>query len=298
MLITLSVSSTSSRSARPIFSHARAPPCPVFSSSVRSSSRAKDIEAVLVPAQLEQRPAVLVERLVVESRAVRSARYHGGIGLLRVTVAPGGKQHLAATELHLGDPAALRIARDDRVECRQRLRGLARGLVAARELVEHLVVALVVGIGLEQRRIQADRLGARDVDLRHLGAHALELAGFQAQVAQTPQRLGAQLRIGVLQLQELAVILHRLAGAARHLRVPAHLDLLAAEIADGRSVPARPGRGRERSSAGSGQRGQQHPGGRATRAHCGASVVSGAAASPSGCGRASLGAAGGVAARS
>ncbi len=182
-------------------------------------------------ALLEQGPAVLVERLLVEARCAALAD-HGRVGLLCLGVALAGEQQLAAAELHLVDVRALRVAGYDAVQSGERLVGLPGGLVGARQLVEHLVVARIVGIGLQQRRVQADGLGPLHVDRGDLLLQALELAGIEVQVAQAPHGLGAQLRVGVLQLEEAPVVLHRLGGVGIGRGVPVHLDLPLRELAD------------------------------------------------------------------
>src|SRR5205823_7580985 len=102
---------------------------------------------------LEQRPAALIETLLVEQRA-RASPDDGGVGALGVRVALVGEQELAAPELHLVELRTLRIALHDPVERAERLGGLAGGLVGACQLIEHLVVARIVGVRLEQRRIE------------------------------------------------------------------------------------------------------------------------------------------------
>ncbi len=121
-------------------------------------------QAFFALALFEQRPAVLVETLLVE-RGRGVARDDDVISVLRLGVLLRGEQQLAAAELHF---IQLRGSADNaRRWCRAsraRLLGLARGFVSARELVEHLIVARVLRVGLQQRRIELDRLGALQVD--------------------------------------------------------------------------------------------------------------------------------------
>ena len=153
--------------------------------------------------------------------------------MLGVGVALGGEQQLAAAELHFIELRALRVALHDAIEGSERGIRLAGGLVGARQLVEHLVVARIVGVGLEQRAVEADGFRALQIDGGHLLLEALHLAGIEVQVAQSPQRLGAQPGIGVLHLEEVAVILHGARAARARGRIGMHLDLAPAEIADG-----------------------------------------------------------------
>ena len=138
--------------------------------------RHEGLQAGLVLRLLELRPAVLVEALVVKSRTAGAAADDLLVGELGLGIALGGKQQLAAPELHFGDVAGLWVAAYDLVERRQRLVALPGSLVGTRQLVEHLVVARIGGIGLQQRRIKLDRLRAGQVELRHLVRHALEFA--------------------------------------------------------------------------------------------------------------------------
>lgn len=175
---------------------------------------------------------MLVEALLVK-RGLRAELQRRCVGRLGVRVTLGGEEHLAAPELDLVAVRCRGIALHDFVERGERLAGLSGGLVGARELVEHLVVARVVRVGLEQRRIERDRLGARKIDRRHLVLHALELAGFEIEVPEATQRFGAQQRIRVLQLEEAAVILHRPRRARGHWRGLLYLDRTRAQVLDG-----------------------------------------------------------------
>ncbi len=165
-------------------------------------------QAVFVQALLEQRPALLVEALRQEAGLVALGD-DVGIRVLRVAVLLGREQQFAAAELHFVHLRCARIAADHIVQRGQRLVGLARGLVGARKLVEHLVVARVVGIALEQAGVELDGFGALRVDGAGFAGHAIALAGFHVQIAQAAQRFGAQLRIGLLQFEEALVVLHR-----------------------------------------------------------------------------------------
>ncbi len=91
----------------------------------------------------EQRPAVLVEALLVEMRAL-ALLDDDGVGLFGLGIRLRREQQLAAPELHFVHLRAVGILLDDAIQRGERLLGLAGGLVGARELVQHLVVARVV----------------------------------------------------------------------------------------------------------------------------------------------------------
>ena len=165
MLMTRSVSSTSSRSAR--LSDLEPHRLAGRGAEHVVEHPAEGRQALERERLLEQRPAVLVEALLVEGGRGATAD-DGRVGLLGLRVALGREQQLAAPELHLVELRALRIALHDAIERGERLLGLAGGLVGARQLVQHLVVARVVGVGLEQRRVELDGLGALQVDRRDL----------------------------------------------------------------------------------------------------------------------------------
>jgi len=189
---------------------------------------------------LEQRPAALVQALLVERRAC-AAPDDGGVGALGIRVALVGKQQLAASELHLIELRALRVALHDPIQCAERLPGLAGGLIGARQLIEHLVVTRIVGVSLKQRRVELDRLGPLQVHRGDFLFQPLHLAGVEVEVAETAQGLGAQLRIGILQLEKVPIVFHRPGGVSAHHRVAVHVDLARGEIPDGGLA----GRGRQ-----------------------------------------------------
>ena len=95
-----------------------------------------------------------------------------------------GEQQLAAPELHLAHIGIVRILRHDTIERRQRQRILPGGVIGPSQLIEHLVVAGIVRVGLEQHGVQSDRLGTLGVKLRYFARHALNLAGLDVQVAE------------------------------------------------------------------------------------------------------------------
>ena len=218
--MTRSVSSASSRLARGSFSSGISL-CVWLREHGAIEHTGERRQAVVVQALLEQRPAMLVQALREEGRLVAPAD-HETVGILRGLVLLGGEQQLAAAELHLVHLRRARITAHDVVERRQRLFGLARGLVGARQLVEHLVVARVVGITLEQAGVQLDGLGALRVDHRRLACHAIALTRFHVEVGEAAQRFGAQLRIGLLQLEEAPVVFHGALARGLDLLVGLH----------------------------------------------------------------------------
>ena len=128
---------------------------------------------------------------------------------------------------------------------RERELGLGIELVRPRQLVEHCIVALVLRIGLEQRRVQADRVRGAQALVRHEFAFdALRFRTLEVQVAQPAQRLGAQRRIAGVQIQEAAVAVHGLFGVDALRGRGTDIHLLPFEVLDGgRVLGLREGRG-------------------------------------------------------
>ena len=241
---------------------------------------------------LEQRPAALVQALL-EERRTRAAPDDGGVGALGIRVALVGKQQLAAPELHLIELRALRVALHDPIQCAERLPGLAGGLIGARQLIEHLVVARIVGECLEQRRVQLDRLGPLQVHRGDFLFQPLHLAGVEVEVPESAQGFGAQLRIGILQLEKAAIVLHRPGNVGAHHRIAVHLDLARGEVPDGGLASGgcalRGSRGRAREQ-GERERRREGCGCGHAHAHRGGSAVLGTGACSGGAGACSGGA--------
>src|SRR5262249_478439 len=84
--------------------------------------------------------------------------------------------------------------------------------------------------------VEPDRLGALNIDRIDLLLHALELAGIEIEVAESAHRLGTQLRIGVLQLEEVPVVVHGLGRVRIQLGVLLDLYRPRLEILDGACV--------------------------------------------------------------
>ncbi len=208
------------------------------------------LEAAMIVALLEQRPTVLVEALVEECRC-RPEFDDGFISGLRSRIRLGGEQQLAAPKLRLVEEAALGELGDEPVEGGQRLVDLRVELVGARELVEHRIVALVLGVSLQQRAVQRDcLLRVQPLVGCKFALDALGLSAFQMQIPESPHRLGAQLRIARVQIEEPLVGIHGLRGADSLRRVGLHLDLALVDILD----RGRRRRGRARGGKCQGQR--------------------------------------------
>ncbi|MBV6417675.1 MAG: hypothetical protein CMLOHMNK_02421 [Steroidobacteraceae bacterium] len=261
------------------------------------------LEALLVARLLEQRPAVLVEALFVE-RGSRAELHRLRIGRLGIAVALRGKEHFAAPELDLVEVRGRGIAAHDFVERGERLLGLAGRFVGARELVEHLVVARVVRVGLEQGRIQRNRFRTGEIDRRDLVLHAFEFTGLEVQVAEPAQRLRPQRRVGILQFEESPVVLHCARRTRRHGGALLHVDRPRTQVLDRRRRRGflRAGcRGDHRHGARRAQREQAAGHGMARAAHRDDSVPGGGAPGGTGAGVgtcAGAGAEGALAARS
>ncbi len=100
-------------------------------------------------AAFEQRPAMLVQRLLKE-RGLRTDPDDRGIRELGGRVVPGQEQDFAAAKLALVEVPALGVGGNEPVQHLQRQRRFAERLVCARELIQDLVRVLVVGVRLEQ----------------------------------------------------------------------------------------------------------------------------------------------------
>ena len=209
-----SASSVSSRSGRDSCDSGRTAPS---TTSTLIEQRQERLAALLVPRQLEERPAAFVERLFVEFR-LRLQREDGGVRPLRIGVPLQAEGRFAATELGLVIVGRLRVTRDEFIERAQCLRRIPRGFVGASQLVEHGIRRRILGIILEQALVSGDRLLCRRHGARARRAFftAQRLSLRQPQIAETTQRLGPQRRIGTLDLQEILVAARRLVRIGRH----------------------------------------------------------------------------------
>ena len=106
-------------------------------------------QALFVELLLEHGPAVLVQGLLVEWRAIAFLE-HDRVGALRVAIALLHEQRLAAPELRFVELLRARVLLDQAIERRQRVVDAPFGFVSSRELVENEIVLGVVRIRLEQ----------------------------------------------------------------------------------------------------------------------------------------------------
>jgi hypothetical protein len=181
---------------------------------------------------LEQRPAVLVQALLVEI-AVGTGLDDRGVCGLGVAIAAGAEQDLAAAELRLRVPRALRELPDQLVEHRERLLRLALRFVRTRQLIHHRIVARVIGVRRQQALIEPDRLlQLQTFDARIHAAGPRGFVDLHLQVAEASHCLGAHLLVARLQLQELAVLLDRLLRLHVARRIGRDLDFAVLEVLD------------------------------------------------------------------
>ena len=170
-----------------------------------------------VVAELELRPATLVERLLVE-RAGRAHREHRRIGLSGVGVALGTEEHFATTELRLVGMRTLRVPQHQFVERRHRGIGVTRNFGGARELVQRRIARCIVRIVAQQFLVRGDRLaGLRLRRCVRRIAHGAEHGGLlEAQVAEPAQCLRLQGRVRAVDLQERFVTVRGVIGRRLH----------------------------------------------------------------------------------
>ena len=115
------------------------------------------VQRLFVELLLVQRPAELVERQFVERRRA-AHRDHGFVGRFCVRVLAPHEEVLAAAEIHFVDVFRLRVLGDQPVDDVLRVVGRAELVVSARHLVQHLVVALVPRVVVEDLLVRLDRL--------------------------------------------------------------------------------------------------------------------------------------------
>ena len=231
---TRNVSSTSSCCARPIAAvqhggvaiAARV----VVGAELPVEQREERPHAVVVLLLLEQRPAVLVERLLVERRAVADAD-HVGVRALGVAIALLHEQRLAAAELRLVEMRRSRVFRDEPVERRERLVDAPLGLVGTRELIENEIVLRVLRIRLQQLLVHLDRAAERAERL-YIRRELLGVGRLELQVGEAAHGLRAQHRIVGSDVEEQPIALHGLRFAADDRGVRVDLDGGALEVFD------------------------------------------------------------------
>ena len=193
-------------------------------------------QRLLEPALLEARPALHVQRTALIG-AVLVAVEHGAVGLLGLRVVAHREQQLATAEMGLVAVGRLRVVLNQPVEGLERHFQLAALLLGARQLVEHAVVARVLGVGLQVALVAGDR---RTV-VRPAGRGGLDAAlvgALHLQVAQAAHRFRALRRTG-RHLEKLAVGGDRLLLAGGDADVLLHADLAAGQAAQRRLVVGR-----------------------------------------------------------
>ena len=165
---------------------------------------------------LEQRPAMLVERLHRELR-IGAATEHRRVGLLRVVVPLRAEEDLAAPELRLFEVLATGVVLHESIEGAERLVWFADAVPGPGKLVKHDAVRRVLGVFREQPLVGLDCF-TPDCDGAG-GALVLCAQGVgcsEAQIAQSPQRLCPHSRVCTLDLQKLAIGVGRELGVRRH----------------------------------------------------------------------------------
>ena len=162
------------------------------------------LQGVVEAAELEQGPALHVERTVGEGAALATGQQRG-VGRLGLLVVAHGKEQFAAAEMRfVGMHGAGMLAHQQGQRVQRQLE-LAALLLRPRQLVEHAVAARVRGVGLEELLVARD--GGPVVGHLGRGGGGLGRAAVRAvhlQVTQASHRLGALRRVG-RRFQELAV---------------------------------------------------------------------------------------------
>ena len=222
-------------------------------------------------ALLEERPAVLVQTLIVVA-AGGTGRNDCRIRRFGVAITRRAEKQLASPELRLRGPFALRELRDHLVQHCKCFLGLRLRFVRTRELVHDRVVALVFRILLEQRFIQLDRfLVLQAIEVRGTSG-ARGFIDFDLQIAQPAHRLRSHLFVRRFELEEALVLLDGLLRLNIRRRIALDLDLAILEILDragglGLLVGER-GRAGDQCRQQCGARSGAQPCGRVTTAHC------------------------------
>src|SRR5690606_12249687 len=171
-----------------------------------------------------------------------SALDDGGVGAFGVAIAAHAEQDLAAAELRLREPTAVRVGTYQTVEHVERAFGAAIGLVGARQLIHHRIVALVVRIGAQQSFVQLDGFLHLETAERLVTCGTRAFIDLQLQVAESAHRLCTQARIVRLHLEKTAVLLDRLLRLHVCRRIGCHLDLAILEVLDRSGAPLLLGR--------------------------------------------------------
>ena len=180
---------------------------------------------------------------------------HRLVGHLGPRIVAHRKQHLAAPELRLVAIAGPRVLHDQPVQRLQRRLQIAALLVGARHLVQHAVIARILGKVLQVLLVQLHGgviVGRAGVRLRAGGPH---IGQIHLQIAEAAHRLGS-LRIFRRRLQEFLVRRDRALLAAGDFLVRNDVDLAACQAVQRRR---RLGGGLLRARAGA-QRSRAQPG--------------------------------------
>ncbi len=193
------------------------------------------LQRIVQPPLLEQRPALHVQRAVLVWVA-RFAAQHLGVGLLGLDVVARGEQQFAAAELCLGAVGRVRVLLHqpvERFQCRFQLTAL---FVRTRQLVQHAVVAGVLGIGLQEVVVARD-CGAvvRRAVARAFAVGDARVGAVHFQVADAAHCFRA-LRRSRRHFEEFAVGRDCLVLAALDAGVRRHVHLAAGQALDRRRV--------------------------------------------------------------
>ena len=192
--------------------------------------REERFQAVVVFLLLEQRPAVLVQRLLVKRRAVADTD-HVRVGALGLAIALLHEQRLAAAKLRLVQVRRARVLGDELVERRERLVDAALRFVSARELIENEIVLRVLRISLQKPFVHLDR-AAESPERLHVRRELLGVGRLELQVGEPPHRFRAQHRIVGGDVEKQAIALHGFRFTADDRRVRVDLDVGALEVLD------------------------------------------------------------------
>ena len=153
------------------------------------------LQAVLVPRELELRPAQLVQGLLVETGFV-TVFDDLPVSQLGIVVTLAEKQHFAAAELDLVDQGRRGILGHEFVQHLQCVIRAPADLVRPRELVQHRVIAAVAGIRLQQALVKTDGIVVAGLlEAVDVFGQLCRFARLEFQVAQTTHGLGAERRI-------------------------------------------------------------------------------------------------------
>jgi hypothetical protein len=164
---------------------------PIVGTKLAIEQREERFGALLAARLLEQRPAVLVERLIEIAR-IGARRDHRSVRGRRCGVTTLHEQDLAAPELRLREPGAVRVSGNEPAEHFERGRGLERRFVRTRELIHDRVATFEVRRCGEQLRIEIDGFAQRRGCVRGRIGAARFLITLEQQVREPAQCLCTQ----------------------------------------------------------------------------------------------------------